>query len=184
MATKDSPFESIFTSSGLVIDTERKKEFYKKYNDFKDEVPFNIIRFARELGINLYTSKDFSDTQSGKIEYDSVSKNYSVSVNANHSANRIMFTLAHEIGHYFCDGDYLEKNSYILSLNRGISPEDKDLIKRKVRANKFAAEILMPEKKFVEIWNASKTMEEVANKFRVSPEAVKYRALNVIGVIL
>ena len=184
-------FDVIFNSIDLQVNEDRKKLFYEKYQAFKDNIPFDIARFARELQINLFGSKDFNDHQSGKIEYDPISKNYSIYINANHSLNRIVFTLAHEVGHFFCDKDYLEKNSFILedqrkinSLSRDSSVDDLDLIKREVRANKFAAELLMPTEKFIEIWKKTKNIEEIATLFKVSTEAVKYRAVNVLGVIL
>lgn len=184
-------FESIFSSSLGEISANKKELFYKKYDEFKNTIPFDVARFARELGINLFGSKDFKDSQSGKIEYDAVTKNYSIYINANHSMNRIIFTLAHEIGHFFCDQDYLEKNSFILedqkmvnSLGRGSIVADEDLTRREVRANKFAAELLVPTDKFKEDWKSGKTIEEIAKTYGVSQETIKYRAANVLGVIL
>jgi Zn-dependent peptidase ImmA (M78 family) len=189
--TPNKYFESIFSSSLGEISADKKEIFYKKYDEFKGTTPFDVARFARELGINLFGSKEFKDSQSGKIEYDAVTKNYSIYINANHSMNRIIFTLAHEIGHFFCDQDYLEKNLFILedqkivnSLGRDSSVTDEDLTRREVRANKFAAELLVPTDKFKEDWKNGKTIEEIAKIYGVSQETIKYRAANVLGVIL
>ncbi len=183
-------FESILSSD--TISLNKKKIFYEKYNEFKNTIPFDAVRFARELGINIFGSKDFKDSQSGKIEYDVVTKNYSIYLNVNHSMNRIMFTLAHELGHFFCDQDYLEKNSFILEDQRinslprdSLSIDvDEEFIKREVRANKFAAELLIPTDKFKESWKSGKTIEEIAKIYGVSNEAVRIRAANLLGVIL
>ena len=78
----------------------------------------------------------------------------------------------------------MEDQRKINSLSRDSSVDDLDLIKREVRANKFAAELLMPTEKFIEIWKKTKNIEEIATLFKVSAEAVKYRAVNVLGVIL
>lgn len=190
-------FESIFNAplEGVSsIDSERKEKFFEHYINYKDEIPFDIVKFARELGLNLFASKKFTNDQSGQIVYDSISKNYSIYINENHSLNRKVFTLAHEVGHFFCDKDYLEKNKIILEdanmanmnfLNRTANVEDSALIKREVRANKFAAEILIPTNKFIEIYfKTSGNLEEIAKKFRVSIDAVRIRASNVLGVIL
>lgn len=49
------------------------------------------------------------------------------------------------------------------------------------RANKFAAELLMPDEKFTQIWNSNSSVIEVAKYFNVSLEAVKIRAANLLG---
>jgi Zn-dependent peptidase ImmA (M78 family) len=191
-ATVNEYFEKIFSSFSQELSADKKELFYKKYNEFKNKIPFDVARFARELGINLFGSKDFKESQSGKIEYDSVTKNYSIIINANHSINRIVFTIAHEIGHFFCDQDYLEKNSFILEDQKIISSlprdsfvvDDEDLRKREVRANRFAAELLVPTDKFKEDWKSEKTIEEIARTYGVSQDMIKFRAANVLGVIL
>jgi len=184
-------FELIFSSYSTEISQERRDLFYKKYNEFKNNIPFDVVRFARELGISIFGSKDFKDSQSGGIDYDGVTKNYNIYVNANHSVNRIVFTIAHELGHFFCDQDYLEKNSFILedqkminSLGRDSAVYDEDLTRREVRANKFAAELLVPSDRFKMDWQSTKTVEEIAKIYGVSQETIKYRAANVLGVIL
>jgi Zn-dependent peptidase ImmA (M78 family) len=186
-------FDEIFNFDNLKgIDIEKRKLFFEKYNKFKDTIPFDIINFAKELGINLFASSSFSDDESGKIEFDGCQL-YSIYINDNHSFNRKIFTIAHELGHYFCDSDYLESNKEIadgefkykkMCLHRQNCELDDNLIKRDIRANKFAAELLMPTEKFLEIWKESKNTEEVAKKFGVSIEAVKIRASNLLGVIL
>ena len=53
-------FDVIFNSIDLQVNEDRKKLFYEKYQAFKDNIPFDIARFARELQINLFGSKDFN----------------------------------------------------------------------------------------------------------------------------
>jgi Zn-dependent peptidase ImmA (M78 family) len=179
-------FESIFAE----VDQQQKNDFLETYKEFENEIPFDIVKFAKRLGIILYSSKSFTDNQSGKIEYDVESKNYSIFVNENHSPNRKFFTLAHEVGHFFCDRDYLGKEHVILedvrvnTLHRNGENPPKELLTREVRANKFAAEILMPTHKFILAYQDDSDLEKIARKFRVSVDAVRIKASNVLGVIL
>lgn len=52
-----------------------------------------------------------------------------------------------------------------------------------IKANEFAFELLMPEDKFIEIWNKKTTPEEVAKFFGVTVDAVKIRAYSLLGEI-
>jgi len=52
-----------------------------------------------------------------------------------------------------------------------------------INANQFAAELLMPEKKFIEIWKKETISGQVAKFFGVSVEAVKIRASVLLGEI-
>lgn len=187
-------FEEIFKYTGSDICKNKKSLFWEKYEKFKNIVPFDIMTFAKELGINIFVSSSLEQGESGKIEFDGC-KIYSVYVNSSDSLARKIFTIAHEIGHFICDTDYLEKHKRIidgeakyqktcLQRKENNSDDDIDLIKRDVRANKFAAELLMPTDKFIEIWKESKNPEEVAKRFGVSVEAVRVRASNLLGVII
>ena len=60
---------------------------------------------------------------------------------------------------------------------------DHDMRARDINANQFAAELLMPEKKFIEIWQRKTTPEQVAKFFGVSVDAVKIRASVLLGEI-
>lgn len=92
----------------------------------------------------------------------------------------------------FCDQDYLEKNSFILedqkinSLTRESFSNDTDeeFIKREVRANKLAAELLVPADKFIESWKSGISIKEIAKIYGVSNETLRIRAANLLGLIL
>jgi Zn-dependent peptidase ImmA (M78 family) len=159
-----------------------QKEIYSK---LRDSFPFPLVEFANELGVEVY-AVDLPSHISGKIE----NKNgkYIIQLNQNNSPKRLRFTLAHELGHFFNDKDYLDSGHEItdqskqLYLAQGIAL-DPDIQKRDVIANQFAAEILMPEAAFIKTWKESKTPEEVASFFNVSLDAVKYRSANLLGEI-
>lgn len=127
-------------------------------------VPVDLVQLATELGIEVYLSTSMREDESGAITREpGDGEHYKIFINRKHSPARRTFTLAHELGHFFCDSDYLERNGKIveddrlanraISLKRSTSPPlDADLIRRDVRANKFAAELLMPEEAFIHAW--------------------------------
>jgi predicted transcriptional regulator len=82
-------------------------------------------------------------------------------------------------------GEIIESKEGIRSLNRtGSSVPDSDMVWRDIRANKFAAELLMPLEQFIKIWDKSSNIEEVAEKFNVSPYSAKLRAETLLGQIV
>ena len=92
-------------------------------------------------------------------------------INEGYPATRNRFTLSHEICHYLYDGDsdrFDDANKY-----------NKESIEKEIRANRFAANLLMPQKKFIEIYLGYDTNEwKTSDFFGVSSAAVQYRALN------
>ncbi|MFA6036522.1 MAG: ImmA/IrrE family metallo-endopeptidase [Legionellales bacterium] len=155
------------------------------YSKFKNIFPFPLVEFSVELGIEVYAT-DMSPYISGKIE--NRNGQYIIQLNQNHSPKRLRFTLAHELGHFFNDKDYLDSGHEItdgtkqLYRAKGITL-DPGMQQRDIRANRFAAEILMPEDVFIRKWQETKTPEEVAKFFNVSLEAARYRAANLLGEI-
>lgn len=77
------------------------------YNRYKDNFPFQIVEFITELGIDIFTSAGMSKEISGAICKED--EKYVIYINESHSVTRNRFTLAHELGHYFYDKEYLNK---------------------------------------------------------------------------
>ena len=166
--------------------TEEQKSIYYKY---RNKFPFKIVEFMNELGIRV-TASGMPNGYSGGIRKEE--DTYRVYINDSHAPARLMFTLAHELGHYFYDKDYLESYSEIIDLSKQslkiffikqtcvIDPKMRLM---DINANQFAAELLMPENKFIKIWNKETTPEQVAKFFGVSVEAVKIRASVLLGEI-
>lgn len=158
--------------------TEEQKKIFEKH---KDNYPFPVVEFINELGIRTFAD-DLEDHNSGYIKKDS-SGQVSIVINQNHSVKRNRFTLAHELGHFFNDNEYLTKQSMIedsFKLNRSKEglPE-----KREIEANKFAAELLMPKDKFIEVYRNSASIDNVADFFKVSVDAAKMRAHILLGIL-
>jgi Zn-dependent peptidase ImmA (M78 family) len=161
------------------------------YNKYANKFPFPLVDFANEIGIDLFLSSNERDTLSGYITYDADTDKYSIVLNENDSQNRKRFTLAHELGHYFYDKDYLKSNKKIEDgvyhkkwLARDKLTTDKIMRAMDVKANQFAADILMPKDKFIEYWNNGYPPENIANYFGVSIQAVMVRASVLVGAIV
>lgn len=121
---------------------------------------------------------DFEDNNviDGTIEF----KNgfYIIKINKNKSEERKRFTMAHEYSHYLFDRTMLKENSHkdlvLYRTNYANNITDKKSVD--VRANYFAAELLMPEGVFRSKNNDMRgDIYKMADFFKVSTLAVKVR---------
>jgi Zn-dependent peptidase ImmA (M78 family) len=195
MMTQLETFKGIITERNKPVNEERLSFFWEAYEKESITPPVNLMALAGRLRIEVYLSGSMADEESGVIRYESSSQKYKVYVNEKHSAKRKRFTLAHEIAHFVCDQDYLEQNGEIVEskkyarqdafLNRASGlASNSDMVWRDIRANKFAAELLMPSCSFIEMWKKYETIEELAEKFNVSLHAAKVRTETLLGQIV
>lgn len=112
----------------------------------------------------------------------------SIVINENHPETRQRFTLAHELGHYFLHMNKSLSESVFVdkaSLYRRDSSSSSGEIKQEIEANRFAAELLMPEG---EVFKAIGTrfdfdnIKSLADKFGVSEQAMSIR-LTALGYV-
>ncbi|MFZ1125735.1 MAG: ImmA/IrrE family metallo-endopeptidase [Candidatus Baltobacteraceae bacterium] len=108
---------------------------------------------------------------------------------------RKRFSMAHELGHAELEYDFGDADS-LFDLGEpkmfGCTSEDEDLHNmderhagyrrlKEILANKFAANLLMPEGLVRQIWREWRDAERVANALAVSREAIGYR-LHELGL--
>lgn len=106
-------------------------------------VPVDVRGLAQRMNIKIRES-DFDDSLSG-FAVQEQGQRY-IGVNKNESANRQRFTIAHEIGHLFLhaqDRVNYDAGASVVLLRDGHSSEGTDI--KEIEANRFAAELLMPE---------------------------------------
>jgi Zn-dependent peptidase ImmA (M78 family) len=138
----------------------------------------NPKAIAKYLGIRVVPYK-FSDNISGV--FFRKGGNLYLGVNSKHNKHRQRFTIAHEIGHFILHSH--ETLHYDLE-----SADDKRFLFRadsissldETEANRFASELLMPEnlvRGLIE--SGSNSINELADRFNVSPEAMRYRLINL-----
>lgn len=152
-------------------------------------IPVPVVAIARDLGIALYETEDFDDSQSGSIKNEN--GHYIIYVNARQAPTRKRFTIAHELSHYVLHRAEIDKRQELIDYTK--QPTDGGLYRTdshhyteadqelERQANELAAEILMPDREFNEIWQTADTIEEVAHYFNVSTSAATIRAKTLFG---
>lgn len=156
------------------------------YN-FKESV--RVTELLENFGFRIFTGSPAQEDVSGMIAIgvdNSKLKlpNRVILLNANEKMGHQRFTAAHELGHFLFDyiGGGVTEYYEALSINRTIEDES-NMTLREYRANKFAAELLMPKKAFVNRYvflsgiglNNDNMVYVLHDDFRVSETAIKRR---------
>lgn len=145
---------------------------------YNDSGLVHITELATAYGFKVLTQKMDPPELSGYILIsdkirDTFKTDKIIVVNADDSYGHKRFTVAHELAHYLFDyksGEYAET----YKTNDSESEQEK-------KANRFAAEILMPKDEFIKCMEENKQLDndtrifEIAKRFGVSETAVKRR---------
>ncbi len=164
-------------------DLDHIPEIAKKIiDDLKTkEFPIPIIKIMKELDF-LVGQQELKDELSGYIVIsDEVIKKFGkrkmICVNSKDSLGHQRFTIAHELGHYLFD--YPNQMSEFYNTYK---TDDADSEKEK-RANRFAAELLMPKEEFLKQYNkfaeSTQIILNLADYFQVSTRAVDRRFIEL-----
>ncbi|KIS44619.1 ImmA/IrrE family metallo-endopeptidase [Kosakonia radicincitans] len=147
--------------------TEDLLDFAKKNNININ--PLDVSKLTQLLGIVLHL-EPMPGEQSGSLRKDKKGK-WVMTVNSLHHPHRQRFTIAHEIGHFI-------KHTFQRDLfTDTVFFRNEESNKMESEANRFAAELLMPENEFSHfIENVSNQVSDIANHFQVSSMAVRIRA--------
>lgn len=144
-------------------------------------IPVNPNAIAKEVGISVFKAK-LPDTYSGIIWKNPKIGRIEIITNEKHHSNRRRFTIAHELGHYFSTEEFdgqIDDAKDLLMFNR-----DNHSTPEEIAANRFAAELLMPEYavKYAIIEKSLTTITKLANLFEVSESAMNVRLIS-LGII-
>lgn len=173
-----------------MISTERQKNIkelaesiYYKYNNLDYPLfPFDkYIEDVEDLDIK-YVEGLPSDV-SGAIRKEK--EKYVIYINATKSASRQNFTIGHEIGHYCLHKDTLQNKGSIIDRDSIMYRIDNPMIydSIEVEANKFSANLLMPEREVRFYFNLLKgDVEKMKELFNVSILAMSIRLID-LGLI-
>lgn len=149
-----------------------------------------IEKLGEELGLVMMQTRFTDPKISGAIYKDTETGKFCVYVNKKHASTRKRFTIAHEIGHYI--SAICNSHSYDQLFSNGDGFEDYAVSYRKdgqksslaeTEANEIAAYLLMKEEWVKEFVEAEYSVEEMAEKFFVSQQAVAIR-LERLGINL
>lgn len=135
--------------------------------------PIPVHRIAEESGVDVVFA-DFgkhAETVAGFCDF----KQAKLFVNREDRPDRQSFTIAHELGHWILHRDLFLCNPDLYPiLRRSADPNRSDPLEKE--ANKFAANLLVPEHLLEPIKSAPITM--LAKAFGVSPTMMGFRVRN------
>lgn len=143
-------------------------EYLPKDSSGAPIVPVDLSVILQKFGIKAYSTTFSKPEVSGafsraeKLIYLDETDPYT----------RKLFTLAHELGHYF-----LHSNQDYDVLYRERRPHEH--LNQEKEANEFAAELLMPESTIRLYWPIAESIQQLAEIFSVSYSAMEYRLRNL-----
>lgn len=155
----------------------------------RERYPLPVVQLLRQVGFDLFRTEFQNPQQSGLIAVDSALEEQNalfasgriILVNRNDSTAHQRFTIAHELAHYIFDFD--EQNQLVY-YKPYLTTETDDEVE--LRANRFAAELLMPtddfKQYFLELkakqgeeFSLPSTVTELSRIFDAPPTAVQKR---------
>lgn len=136
--------------------------------------PINVIDLAHSMGLRVMEANFTKDDIAGMLDMNKKA----IYIARDDGYLRKRFSIAHEIGHYVLHKEACEDGRHI-SYRDEISSLGFDI--KEIEANFFAANLLMPYKKVMELVKNKYTLEEMANFFNVSNVSMGYR-LKFLGI--
>jgi Zn-dependent peptidase ImmA (M78 family) len=134
--------------------------------------PLDVFRVATLLGLRV-VYEQMDGEMSGFLERRGTE--WVLGVNSTHNIVRQRFTAAHEIAHWVLHRD---RNTQFRDETFARRSNDRNQMERE--ADRFSADLLMPEALVRQMIDDGLTnLNELANRFLVSPLAMKYRLVNL-----
>ncbi len=146
------------------------------------QIPIDLSRIARLIDAKI-VHNDLDNAALSGFAYHK-DGNRIIGVNSNESEHRQRFTIAHELGHLFIHSD--STVSYdkggVMMFRDSHSSDGTDI--KEIEANRFAAELLMPEssirqdiaqKGSFDLVNDDGFIAKLADKYNVSSQAMAIR---------
>ena len=162
-----------YQNEGLNIIAERYPDI--DFSDVDGIFPISVGDICDKLNIELMFYKDTNVDSLGKIEC--IEGRFVITANERHSFYNNIFTIAHELGHFAKHHDIVREKGFADRKKTSYTPEE---LAQETQANNFAAELLMPEYKFVkEFQRQNGNLFQLQKIFGVSLDAIKYRAINL-----
>lgn len=146
------------------------------------EFPIPIVKIMKELNF-LVGMQELEDNLSGYIVISEdivkkFGKDKLICVNSKDSLGHQRFTIAHELAHFLFDFNPAQSNEFYNTYRTDDVENEKEQ-----RANKFAANLLMPEEEFTKIYNDlcndDEKFEKLIKYFEVSRRAIDRRIIEL-----
>lgn len=132
-----------------------------------------LLDIVKGLGIEVYMYDfgEYSDKVSGAIKPGKDSIPTRIYLNKKYSPERLTFTLAHELGHYLLH----RTDDMKLRIDKFDYATNTVGAKQETEANYFAAALLMPKDRFLDVLKQTNSFTSVAKYFGVSESAARNR---------
>lgn len=127
----------------------------------------DVVKLANILGFNVYQT-NFSDDIAGKV----VREENAIYINQLDKPERQRFSIAHEIAHILLHHKG-ETGNFIDYRNNGTYNQ------QEFEADNFAAALLMPKDRSIEIWQKYRDVDDFAFAMKVSRAAASIRLINL-----
>lgn len=186
-------FSNYFDSSQIDDDAEALLNDFlsnPNYNLKLDKRKVPIIELAKTMGFKIYTAKFKDRNLSGTIGISKKLVNRYKSdkviiLNNQDTDEHILFTLCHELAHYIYDYESNAHNEYSNTYRTNEAINAKEM-----RANRFAASLLMPKESFKEAYSELSNniddkniiVQGLSDAFNAPKTAVRIRMKEVLNV--
>ena len=186
-------FSNYFDSSQIDDDAEALLNDFlsnPNYNLKLDKRKVPIIELAKIMGFKIYTAKFKDRNLSGTIGISKKLVNRYISdkviiLNNQDTDEHILFTLCHELAHYIYDYESNAHNEYSNTYRTNEAINAKEM-----RANRFAASLLMPKESFKEAYSELSNniddkniiVQGLSDAFNAPKTAVRIRMKEVLNV--
>lgn len=186
-------FSNYFDSSQIDDDAEALLNDFlsnPNYNLKLDKRKVPIIELAKIMGFKIYTAKFKGRNLSGTIGISKKLVNRYKSdkviiLNNQDTDEHILFTLCHELAHYIYDYESNAHNEYSNTYRTNEAINAKEM-----RANRFAASLLMPKESFKEAYSELSNniddkniiVQGLSDAFNAPKTAVRIRMKEVLNV--
>lgn len=138
--------------------------------------PVDPNKIAKALGVDV-REISLPEKISGFIAKESKDLPAVIYINENHGHVRQRFTVAHELGHYI--QETARGNKTFETLRRETGHADQGIHEQERWANGLAAGVLMPAGPTRRLYVEGESVQEIANRFKVSTKAMEYRLANL-----
>lgn len=141
------------------------------------KLPVDLVAIANNNNIDVYRT-ELPVGVSGAIKYNEETKKFQILIDKGDPVNRQRFTLAHELAHYFLQGEELltNKDLHFDTLYR------RSLNSEEYQVDYLAGAMLMDKEMLTKLYQINSSIKLLATLFQVSESAMTVRLMK-LGLI-